>query len=71
MRADCISDEMWHLYNTHILSPKDPRLLTEPFEQHVHFIVHRHKIRVMRSLENAQTESKLRQVPLFMVQAGD
>ena len=74
MRAGKLSDAMWDLYMDRVAKPLDPRLSdpASPFVKHdVHFIVHRHKIRIMRSLENARTESKRLQTPLYMVQACD
>ena len=69
-----ISDEMWNLYLSRVLRPQDERLsnFDSPFVQHeVHFIVHRHRIRVTRSLENAKEQSRRKQVPLYIVQAND
>ena len=57
-----------------MLQPNDPRLtdVNSPFaNKNVHFIVHRHKIRVLRSLENAKEQSRLQQVPLYILQAHD
>ena len=71
MRAGAISDEMWALYMDRVLQPRDPRLQEHPFNTQVHFIGHRHRSRVMRSLQNAMTESKRLQVPLYIVQARD
>ena len=74
MRSGVISDEMWDVYMSRVLEPNDPRLLDPdtPFGSgNVHFIVHRHKIRVMRSLEHAKTQSRHHQVPLYIVQACD
>jgi hypothetical protein len=74
MRAGTLSDAMWDLYMDRVVKPLDPRLSdpASPFVKHnVHFIVHRHKIRIMRSLENAQTESKRLRTPLYVVQACD
>ena len=74
MRAGFISDEMWGLYLSRVLVPGDPRLAdaSSPFVKHdVTFVVHRHKIRVMRSLEMAKTDSLRLRTQLFMVQAKD
>ena len=74
MRAGCISDEMWHLYQSFVIRPNDPRLVEtdSPFVLHdIHFLVHRHRIRVMRSLENAKAQSIKLHTPLYMVQAHD
>ena len=54
MRAGSLSDEMWELYMSRVLQPNDARLQQGKFmDNAVHFVVHRHKIRVLRSLENA------------------
>ena len=61
MRAGAISDEMWSLYMSRVMQPNDPRLTDaqSPFSQHHwQFVVHRHKIRVFQSLENAKEESR-------------
>ena len=57
MRAGKISDEMWDLYKDRLVKHDDPRLQDPalPFyKKDIHFIVHRHKIRAMRSLEYAK-----------------
>ena len=74
MRDGHISDEMWSLYLSRVLVPEDARLRdpSSPFCQHpLTFIVHRHSIRAMRSMENAREESRQLQVPLYLVQAHD
>ena len=72
MRAGHISDEMWSLYMSRVLQPSDPRLLHPPFStNNVCFVVHRHKIRVMRSFEEAKEQSSQLKTSLFMVQARD
>ena len=74
MRAGTITDEMWALYQSRIITAGDPRLTApgSPFvEFDVRFIVHRHRIRVMRSLENAKAQSQKLQTPLYSVQARD
>ena len=74
MRKGRISDEMWEMYLTRVVQKNDPRLRAKdsPFMKHdVNFIVHRHKIRVMRSLENAKEQSRIKQAPLYAVQAHD
>ena len=74
MRAGSISDEMWEVYMSRVLQPKDPRLSggDSPFAGHdAVFIVHRHKIRVTRSLERAREKSAELQTPLYVVQARD
>ena len=72
MRAGSITDEMWNLYISRRLQPNDRRLTEGLFaENHVHFVVHRHRIRVMRSLENAKAQSRALQVPLYILQAKD
>ena len=57
-----------------VVRPQDPRLTDEnsPFMQHdVHFIVHRHRIRVTQSMENAKAQSRNLLTPLYVVQAKD
>ncbi len=72
MRAGSISDEMWQLYLSRVMQPQDPRLAQSPFaENDVYFVVHRHKIRVRRSLENAQEQCRRHRTPLYIVQAKD
>ena len=74
MRAGAVSDEMWSLYCDRIMQPNDPRLTQpeSPFSQHEwQFIVHRHKIRVYRSLENAKANTCPGKNPLYIVQAMD
>ena len=74
MRAGAISDEMWDLYMDRVLQADDPRLKDPrlPFAAgDIHFIVHRHSIRVMRSLEHAKEYCRLHKLPLYNVQAKD
>ena len=74
MRSGKISDEMWALYSSRFMQLNDPRLsaAASPFAQHTwQFIVHRHKIRVYRSLENARMNSMLLRQPLYILQAND
>jgi hypothetical protein len=74
MRAGRISDEMWALYMSRVMTPNDPRLLDplSPFAMHdICFVVHRHKIRVMRSYEKAKEHSARLKTQLFIVQAKD
>ena len=74
MRAGAISDDMWELYMSRVLQPHDKRLTENgsTFAKHiVHFIVHRHKNRVLRCLENAKEQSRHSKVPLYIVQARD
>ena len=74
MRAGAISDQMWSLYMSRVMQPNDPRLTEaqSPFSKHHwHFIVHRHKISVFQSLENAKEESRKRHIPLYLAQAYD
>ena len=74
MRAGAISDEMWDLYQKCKMETNDKRLTdpTLPFSKHHwHYIVHRHKLRVFQSLENAKEESRKRRTPLYVVQAHD
>ncbi len=61
MRAGCISDEMWDVYLSRVLVPNDPRLSdpASPFANHdIRFIMHRHRIRSMRSFENATEQCR-------------
>lgn len=74
MRAGHLSDSMWKLYLTRVMQKNDPRLTApdSPFSQHYwQFIVHRHKIRVYRSLANAKLDSAKAEVPLYILQAKD
>jgi len=74
MRAGAISDEMWEMHLSRVLTPSDTRLAnaSSPFaHRDACSIVHRHKIRVMRSLENAKDQSRRLRVPLYMIQAND
>ena len=69
-----ISDEMWALYLDRVIKPQDPRLQDPalPFARDdVCFIVHRHKIRIMRSLEEAQRKSAELEERLYILQARD
>ena len=74
MRAGSISHDMWNVYMSRVVRPQDLRLTDEssPFMQHdVHFIVHRHRIRVTQSMENAKAQSRNLLTPLYVVQAKD
>ena len=74
MRSGSISDEMWELYLSRVITRNDDRLRNEdsPFVQHdIHFIVHRHRIRVLQSMENAMSQSRRLGRPLYVVQAKD
>jgi len=74
MRAGRISDAMWDLYMSRVITPQDSRLTDadSPFANHdVHFIVHRHRIRTTRSLENAKSHSSKLGTPLYVVTAND
>ena len=74
MRAGSISDEMWDLYMSRVIALEDDRLrkADSPFMQHdVRFIVHRHRIRALRSMENAKAETKRHGRALYVVQAKD
>lgn len=74
MRAGAISDEMWDLYMDRVLQAEDPRLKDPklPFVAgDIHFIVHRHRIRTMRSLEHAKEYCRVHKLPLYNVQAKD
>ena len=72
MRQGSVSHEMYQVYLSRVLRPQDERLSMPPFSDNtVHFIVHRHRIRVMRSLTNAKFNSRLLHQPLYMVQAHD
>ena len=74
MRAGSISDEMWKLYLSRVMTENDPRLKDPalPFlNGDLRFIVHRHRIRVMRSMEYAKTYCNDNNLPLYVVQARD
>ena len=74
MRNGKISEEMWNLYLSRVIVKNDPRLSDpdSPFVKHeINFIVHRHRIRVMQSLDNAKDRSRKDKVPLYVVQAYD
>jgi len=55
-----------------VLTSKDTRL-TDPsspfFNKDVQFIVHWHKIRLMRSMEYAKAKSRTHKIPSYVVQA--
>ena len=74
MRSGAISDDMWNLYMDRVLQPGDLRL-QDPglpfFNNEIHFIVHRHKIRTMRSMDQAKEYCKVHKLPLYIVQARD
>ena len=78
MREGSISQEMWDLYLQRVIVAGDKRLKEPPFvsrdsggEADVKFVVHRHRIRVMRSFDVAKSRSAATGVPLFVVQASD
>ena len=70
MRAGEISDAMWNVYISRIIFAEDPRL-TDPdsplTQNSLRFVVHRHRIRVMRALENAKTQSKRYKLSLIHI----
>ena len=69
-----ISDRIWNMYMERVMQREDPRLSekTSPFGKYEwQFIVHRHKIRVHRSLVNARDATSAAQKPLYIVQARD
>ena len=74
MRGGHISDEMWELYMSRVLQPQDHRP-TDPASPFVKnkpcFVVHRHKIRVMRYFQKAKEHSIQLETPLYIVQAKD
>ena len=65
---------MWNIYMSRVLQPGDLRL-KDPclpfFNNEIHFIVHRHRIRTMRSMDHAKEYSKVHKAPLYSVQARD
>ena len=69
-----LSDDMWNLYLSRVMKPQDPRPSDpdSPFARHPwQYIVHRHKIRVYRSMQNARdTAASLRRT-LYVVKASD
>ena len=74
MRDGHLSDQMWDLYMSRVLEPDDQRLTDPslPFAHHPwHFIVHRHKIRLLRALEAAKSYCAKHRLPLFIVQVHD
>ena len=69
-----ISKKSWDMYQKRIMQRDDQRLSdeTSPFSKYEwQFIVHRHKIRVHRSLVNARAATSDGQKPLYIVQARD
>ena len=74
MRNGVISDEMWSLYQTRIVKPNDPRLhelRSKSVNGDVQFVVHRHRVRVMRALDQAKQYCLRTATPLFILQAAD
>ena len=74
MREGQISDKMWDVYMSRVLQDNDERLTNPnlPFlNGDVRFIVHRHKIRLMRSLQHAKDICRKTCTPLYVVQARD
>ena len=72
MRSGKISDEMWDLYMSRVLTESDERLLQSPFaDRPVRYVVQRHKIRVMRSLKQAEDQSRELKTPLYVIQCQD
>ena len=68
-----LSPTSWSMYEERILKSPDPRLtdINSPFSQYEwRFIVHRHKIRVHRSMVNAKAATA-GQKTLYIVQASD
>ena len=66
MRSGAISDDMWNLYMGRVLQPGDLRLQDPslPFcNNEIHFIVHKHRIRTMRSMDHAKEYCILHQQP--------
>ena len=54
MRAGSISETMWELYLSRVAVADDVRFQRPPFSTgHPQFIVHRHRIRVRQSFQNA------------------
>ena len=71
MRAGSISPEMWDVYQSRILQPKDARLLQPPFSTtHPQYIVHRHRIRVRQSFQNAVDHCRSEKKRLYIVKAA-
>ena len=67
-----LSDYAWGLYESRYMKPNDPRTQEAPFSDHPwQYIVHRHKIRVYRSLVNAQHAAASLKRPLYVVKASD
>ena len=72
MREGKISDAMWDLYMSRVVQPCDCRLQQPPFSTNaVHFVVHRHSIRVRQSFCNAEATCRRLRRRLYLVQAAD
>ena len=69
---DTLSEVMWNVYKSRWMIPDDARTREEPFSNHPwQYIVHRHKIRVYRSLLNAQDFAASLKRTLYVVKASD
>ena len=65
------SEDMWQLYLTRVLQPEDVRLKEVPFsESPVQYIVHRHRIRIQQSFQNAVDHCRTHRLRLYVVKAA-
>jgi hypothetical protein len=72
MRQGHITDEMWDLYLTRVITPRDARLRQAPFDTNsVRYLVHRHSVRARQSYENAVAACRAQGKALYVVQASD
>ena len=86
MRAGNISDEAWKTLQERVLGVRrvggklqalpdgeiDPRLTTPPFSDHdIHYVLHRHVLRVSQTYTNALHESVAAQRRLYVIVAAD
>ena len=72
MREGAISDDMWRLYLSRVLQTNDGRLQQETFASgSVQYIVHRHRIRVRQSYQNAIAACRRLFRRLYLIQACD
>ena len=72
MREGHISDEMWELYQSRVITVNDARLRQAPFStKFVRYLVHRHSIRARQSYQNAVDATRAQGKALFILQASD
>ena len=71
MRTGQISDDMWGLYVSRVMQPSDPRLHLPPFSTSpVQYIVHRHRVRVSQSFQNAVEHCRRHELRLYVCKAS-